>query len=250
MVANRLMWLVLVGACAEAEYQPARVCDDATDTLAECGHVFEQSPFGTCQPEQLALAERVVAQYRDGGCGALTDVKGDSAICATLPLLCVDHTVAELKPFVTDGCSMFPDGTPADQTRWQQCCITHDFAYYVGGPAALRDAADSALHECMLGASNSVLADLVYYGVRIGGTPVLPTPWRWGYGWAYDPLDGYRTLPAAQASAAAANVDAYRANPVPPDAFEQRMLALVDSILVVPGLDSFVERASALARNM
>ena len=249
MNSNHL-WLVLHAACAEAEYEPERACAEAIDILAECGYTFEQSPFGTCQADEAELAERIIVAYKEGGCANLSSAKTDSAICATLPLLCVEHSVAELVPFVTDGCSMFPDGALTDRTRWQQCCITHDFAYYAGGPEELREAADVALQQCMRAVSNVALADLVYYGVRLGGTPALPTPWRWGYGWRYDPLDGYRTLPAGQADAAAANLDAYRANPVPPDAFEQRLLALVDKISLVPGLDALVDQVNAIVRNL
>ncbi|WP_216662021.1 hypothetical protein [Niveibacterium sp. COAC-50] len=38
-----------------------------------------------------------------------------------------------LKPFTTDGCSSFPDGTPWQQTLWLDCCVKHDIAYWIGG---------------------------------------------------------------------------------------------------------------------
>src|SRR5271169_6094597 len=39
----------------------------------------------------------------------------------------------ELKPFTTDGCSDFPNGTPEHQDLWLTCCIQHDLAYWMGG---------------------------------------------------------------------------------------------------------------------
>jgi hypothetical protein len=36
----------------------------------------------------------------------------------------------------------------------------------------------------------------MYRGVRAGGTPYLPTPYRWGYGWRY--LRGYKALTEAE----------------------------------------------------
>lgn len=153
----------------------------------------------------------------------------------------VKHKVEELVPFTTDGCSMFPDGTPANRTLWQQCCIVHDFAYYVGGTREERARADEALGACVAGVTSRTLGNLMWSGVRLGGSPAFPTPWRWGYGWKYDLVNGYRTLPADQLAAAQAEVERYRADPVAPDAFEQRFWALVDSAGQVEGL-SFASR--------
>ena len=33
---------------------------------------------------------------------------------------------AELAPFTTDGCSMFPDGSGKDKELWLSCCEDHD----------------------------------------------------------------------------------------------------------------------------
>jgi hypothetical protein len=37
------------------------------------------------------------------------------------------------------------------------------------------------------------MSSLFYAAVRVGGTPWLPTPWRWGYGWDEWPR-GYEAL--------------------------------------------------------
>lgn len=91
----------------------------------------------------------------------------------------------ELKPFATDGCSSFPDGTAARQDLWRECCVTHDLAYWRGGTYAERQAADLVLRDCVNKVGEPEIAELMYHGVRAGGTPHLPTSYRWGYGWPY-----------------------------------------------------------------
>jgi hypothetical protein len=89
--------------------------------------------------------------------------------------------------FTTDGCSRWPDET------WAACCIAHDIAYWCGGSDRDRDYADRELMRCVNAKANG-LGNIVYAGVRLGGMPWLPTPWRWGYGWDNWPA-GYETLP-------------------------------------------------------
>lgn len=93
-------------------------------------------------------------------------------------------------PFTTDGCTLSPDCT------WQMCCVTHDMDYWCGGSPADRLAADSTLRSCVAahGASGRA-AQLMYWAVRVGGHPLLPVYWRWGYGWSWprgyaEPGDG------------------------------------------------------------
>lgn len=40
---------------------------------------------------------------------------------------------SDLKPFTSDGCSVFPDGTLKEKDLWLSCCIEHDRAYWLGG---------------------------------------------------------------------------------------------------------------------
>jgi hypothetical protein len=81
------------------------------------------------------------------------------------------------RPFTTDVCSMWPDGT------WAACCIEHDIAYWCGGPAEARERADDAFRACMRAEGGPCLSTLSYVGVRVGGPAWMPFPWRWGYGW-------------------------------------------------------------------
>jgi hypothetical protein len=91
----------------------------------------------------------------------------------------------ELEPFASDGCSAFPDGTPSQQQLWLQCCTAHDKSYWRGGTAAERESADLALQTCVADLGEPALAALMLTGVRAGGSPYLPTRFRWGYGWSY-----------------------------------------------------------------
>lgn len=107
--------------------------------------------------------------------------------CALMPEI-------ELQPFTTDGCSMFPDRSRTQGKDWSCCCVAHDLAYWRGGSWAERVLADEALRQCVIERTGDrPLADLMHAGVRAGGTPHLPTSFRWAYGWGrtgrtYEPL--------------------------------------------------------------
>lgn len=101
-------------------------------------------------------------------------------------LVAASHGSAdELKPFTSDGCSAFPDGTLAQNELWLSCCTAHDLAYWKGGTAIERENADIALQKCVAAVGQEEVATLMLAGVRLGGLPYLPTPFRWGYGWSY-----------------------------------------------------------------
>jgi len=97
-----------------------------------------------------------------------------------------------LKPFKSDGCSAFPNGTFKQQKLWLSCCEIHDFAYWKGGTYKQRIAADLELKQCVTQVGEPKIAILMLLGVRVGGTPYLPTNFRWGYGWSYP--KGYSVL--------------------------------------------------------
>lgn len=93
---------------------------------------------------------------------------------------------------MTDGCSDFPDGTPAHNDLWHKCCVAHDIKYWAGGSYEDRFKADLDLRMCVQSVGESVIADLMLVGVRVGGSPWWPTRFRWGYGWPY--TKGYSEL--------------------------------------------------------
>lgn len=88
--------------------------------------------------------------------------------------------------FTTDGCSLWPDGT------WAACCVEHDAAYWCGGDADDRRDADIALYRCVSDCCSGNMGRLMYLGVRVGGIPWQPFPWRWAYG--FDGIRGYDDL--------------------------------------------------------
>lgn len=111
-----------------------------------------------------------------------------------LLLLLFSHPVnaEELRPFTSDGCSAFPDGTFEQNELWLTCCTEHDRAYWQGGTYSERVLADDRLQQCVAAVGEPEIATLMLAGVRVGGTPYLPTKFRWGYGWPY--LRGYKAL--------------------------------------------------------
>ena len=78
-----------------------------------------------------------------------------------------------------DGCTLVPD------FNFSRCCDNHDIRYWAGGSASDRKAADIKFRNCIRRADHRILAEIYYYGVRVAGTPYLPTPWRWGFGWDF-----------------------------------------------------------------
>ena len=98
-----------------------------------------------------------------------------------------------LSTFKFDGCSCFPEGDFEKPDLWEQDCLNHDIAYWQGGSREERKSADLKLREGIRTKGKPLVADIVYLGVRIGGSPWLRAPWRWGFGWSDFPR-GYREL--------------------------------------------------------
>lgn len=113
------------------------------------------------------------------------------AICLTTTPWAIHAT--ELKPFTSDGCSSFPDGTLFQKELWLECCTAHDYQYWKGGTYQQRLTADKALKSCVEKVGEPEIALLMLAGVRVGGTPYLPTTFRWGYGWRYPRFYGALT---------------------------------------------------------
>jgi hypothetical protein len=89
------------------------------------------------------------------------------------------HTQTTVLPdyrFTTDGCSRWFD------KPWLSCCVVHDIMYWCGGSDKDRKEADQFIMHCA-NQKASLIGGIMYPGVRVGGSPWLPTPWRWGYGW-------------------------------------------------------------------
>ncbi len=102
-----------------------------------------------------------------------------------MPVASACQGQSHLKAFSTDGCSSFPNGTLSHKELWLQCCTEHDRTYWQGGTYTERLEADKELRECVAQVGEPDIANLMLGGVRVGGTPILPTRFRWGYGWDY-----------------------------------------------------------------
>lgn len=97
----------------------------------------------------------------------------------------VSTQAAELRPFTSDGCSAFPEGTSNQNQLWLECCVAHDYAYWKGGSYQQRRRADYQLKQCVDTVGEGRIANIMLAGVRVGGSPFWPTQFRWGYGWPY-----------------------------------------------------------------
>ena len=114
----------------------------------------------------------------------------------TLLLAPLSAHANDIKAFKSDGCSLFPDGTREQNDLWLACCTAHDYAYWQGGTYQQRLKADEALEACVAKVGEPEIARLMLAGVRVGGTPYLPTTFRWGFGWPY--FRGYKALTAEE----------------------------------------------------
>ncbi len=101
-------------------------------------------------------------------------------------------SLPEFRPFTSDACSLFPQGTLLDEQAWQHCCVKHDVAYWVGGTKEERLKADQELKACVEKSGHPYIARAMKWGVRMGGIR-SPFSFRWGYGWKgrrpYGPLN-------------------------------------------------------------
>jgi hypothetical protein len=102
-----------------------------------------------------------------------------------LIVLCRIAYAADIKPFTSDGCSKFPNGTLEHRQLWLNCCTAHDVKYWAGGSYEERLAADMELHACVKTLGEPAIAEIMLAGVRVGGSPWWPSAFRWGYGWPY-----------------------------------------------------------------
>lgn len=95
------------------------------------------------------------------------------------------HARAEVLPpkaFTTDGCSLWLNSLFGKD--FTDICIEHDIEYWKGGSAGDRKIADTILRE-RVNEEILLMGDIMYIGIRVFGHPLVPAPWRWGYGFEY-----------------------------------------------------------------
>lgn len=118
-----------------------------------------------------------------------------------------------LRPFSSDGCSLFPDSLPFSNKDWCSCCFAHDLAYWRGGTAEERLLADQELKACIAEKTGySWLGSAMFRGVRVGGSPYIYSWFRWGYGWPYERK--FQPLTEQENSLADKRLDDYYAKPI------------------------------------
>jgi hypothetical protein len=91
-----------------------------------------------------------------------------------------------ITPFKSDGCSggisWLWQNIAGRKPPWEEHCVEHDKAYWRGGDREARQQADLKLAAGVTKSGYPIMSALMYLGVRIGGHPNLPLPWRWAYG--------------------------------------------------------------------
>ncbi len=67
-------------------------------------------------------------------------------------------------------------------------CVTHDHRYWLGDWSGMsRLQADDEFRDAIKKSGEPLIADLYYFGVRIGGGGWTGMPFRWGFGWKRKP---------------------------------------------------------------
>lgn len=100
---------------------------------------------------------------------------------------------ADLKPFLTDGCTSYAEGTRAQPDLWKHCCVEHDLFFWAGGSHAERKETDLRLKSCVEKTGELTHARLIYLGVTIGDTsPIHFKGKQWGH--AFEGRERYLSL--------------------------------------------------------
>lgn len=87
-----------------------------------------------------------------------------------------------LKPFLTDYCTSYPEGTRAKPELWKHCCEEHDLFFWGGGSLDDRKTVDLRLKSCVEATGAETQARLMYTAVTIGGaSPIRFKTKQWGH---------------------------------------------------------------------
>ena len=94
----------------------------------------------------------------------------------------------DVRPFKTDFCTNFAEGTRDEPALWKHCCLVHDMFFWAGGSKADRDIADLDLRSCITKTGATQIANLMYLGVRAGSlSPIKYPDKQWNNGWKERP---------------------------------------------------------------
>lgn len=105
-------------------------------------------------------------------------------ILAFISLPCLGSDAQNLKPFVTDFCTSYREGTSQKPDLWKHCCVEHDLYFWAGGSLEDRKATDLRLKSCVESTGAIFQAKLIYLGVTLGGvSPIKFKSKQWGNAW-------------------------------------------------------------------
>jgi hypothetical protein len=88
-----------------------------------------------------------------------------------------------LKPFYTDGCTLFIDGPSSKPGLWRHCCVEHDLRYWFGGDRDDAHQANLQLGACVKSVAGTLWGQIIYRGVEMGRYSPVKHPTHWGWGW-------------------------------------------------------------------
>ena len=123
----------------------------------------------------------------------------------TLFLLSTSISAQELKPFSSDGCTMFFDGTGSRPQAWKHCCFNHDLRYWFGGSKQNRVKTDQKLRSCVQESGHGHIARVMYLAIRVGRYSPVKNAQKWGWGWST--YLGYKELTRDQVNTAVSELD-------------------------------------------
>ena len=113
-----------------------------------------------------------------------------------------------LKPFLTDYCTSYPEGTRERPELWKLCCEEHDLYFWGGGSQADRKTADLRLKSCVESTGAVTQARLMYAAVTIGGaSPIRFKTKQWGH--AFENRARYLSLSEAETAQLLHHLDLY-----------------------------------------
>lgn len=105
----------------------------------------------------------------------------------TFPFLTCANA-SQLRPFETDYCTNYAEGTRSQPELWKHCCLIHDLNFWAGGTKQDRYDADWGLRHCVEESGAYYRARLIYYAVRAGSySPIKFPDKKWNNGWKERP---------------------------------------------------------------
>jgi hypothetical protein len=131
-----------------------------------------------------------------------------------------------LRPFETDFCTGFSEGTRSEPELWKHCCVEHDLHFWAGGCRDARREADRRIYQCIRDSGAPGIARLMYWGIRLGAaSPFKIEKRKWGNGWK-DGRGNYRALHQADIPLLESEIRANPSGEVTPEMLDRLLETL------------------------